>query len=153
MLDFGGGFIFGGLKGNRDLSLAGNSISVSIGNNNQSTTYSGVLSNTALNKIGTGMLTLTGLNTFSGGVTVSAGTLSVSNLAANGSSSGLGAGTSLTLNGGTLLYTGGSNTTFNRSITLGAGGGVINQSGTGPLYSQRRDRRRRIVDEDRAPLN
>ena len=129
------GFTLGGLKGSRDLSSTDNSAVVSIGGNNQSTTYSGVLSNMTLNKVGAGMLTLTGMNTFSGGVTVGGGTLSVGVLAANGSSSGLGAGASLTLDGGTLLYTGGANSTFNRSITLGPGGGVIDQSGTGALYS------------------
>jgi fibronectin-binding autotransporter adhesin len=131
----GTGTVLGGLKGNGNLSLGGNSVSTSIGNNNQSTTYGGVLGNTALNKIGTGVLTLTGMNTFTGGVTISAGTLSVSTLAANGASSNLGAGTNLTLNGGTLQYTGGTNSAFNRVITLGANGGVINQGGSGVLYA------------------
>ena len=63
------------------------------------------------------------------------GTLSVGSLAANGVASNLGEGTSLALNGGTLRYTGGLNTAFNRSISLGASGGVINQSGSYYLFS------------------
>ena len=51
----------GGLAGSRDLDLSGRSVSV--GNNNESTIYSGSLSNGSLTKIGTGMLMLSGVNT------------------------------------------------------------------------------------------
>ena len=142
------GAVLGGLKGNGDLSLAGNSISVSIGNNNQSTTYSGVLSNTALNKIGTGMLTLSGLNTFSGGVTVSAGTLSVGVLAANGANSNLGAGTSLTLNGGTLPVHRRVEQHVQPLDYAGRRRRRDQPERQRPSLLQRRDRRRRLVDED-----
>ena len=74
-LILGGDTVLGGLKGDRDLSLAGNSTCVSVGNNNQDTTYSAALSNTALKKIGTGTLTLTGANTYGGLTTVVNGTL------------------------------------------------------------------------------
>ena len=63
----------GGLTGSRNMSM--NGWTVSIGNNNADTTYSGVLSNGAIAKVGTGSLTLTGANTYSGGTTISAGRL------------------------------------------------------------------------------
>lgn len=68
---------FGGLKGNKDLAIG--AVALSIGNNNSSTAYSGVLSSTtagnALNKIGTGTLTLGGNNSYSGPTNVNVGTL------------------------------------------------------------------------------
>ena len=133
VLSFTGSFTLGGLSGSRNLD--GGGYAITIGNNNQNTAYSGTLSNLTLNKIGNGTLTLSASNTFSGSVTITGGILSVSTLAANGSASNLGMGTSVAINGGTLKYTGGANTAFNRSITLGAGGGVIDQSGTSYLVS------------------
>ena len=65
----------GGLSGSRDLDLGGRTIS--IGNSNQSTTYSGGLSNGSLTKVGTGELTLSGTNTYAGTTAVSAGILGV----------------------------------------------------------------------------
>jgi len=54
----------------------GNPVALSVGYNNASTTYSGALSGTgSLIKIGTGTLTLSGTNNYSGDTTVSAGTL------------------------------------------------------------------------------
>jgi autotransporter-associated beta strand protein len=74
-LVFGSGVVLGGLRGNHNLSLAGNSTCVSIGNNNQSTSYTAVLSNAAPKKIGTGTLTLTGANVYTGLTAVAGGTL------------------------------------------------------------------------------
>ena len=76
-----------------------------------------------LNKTGIGTLVLSGANTFSGGITVAAGTLSVSidgNLgaAANG----------VTLNGGTLQSTGTFTAGATRVFTTGASGGTIDVS-------------------------
>ena len=97
--------VFGGLKGTQALSLtnaAGAAVALAVGNNCQSTTYSGVLGGGgSLAKIGSGILTLAGNNTYSGGTTLSGGELSIS------ASSNLGAaGSPLVFNGGTLQITG-----------------------------------------------
>ncbi len=69
-------YTFGGLKGNKNLPALGTN-SLQIGNNNQDTTYSGVISSTGggITKIGTGTLTLSGANIYSGSTTVSDGVL------------------------------------------------------------------------------
>jgi autotransporter-associated beta strand protein len=84
-----------------------------------------------LNKTGLGTLTLSGLNTFTGPMTVEQGTLSIPTIANGGSAnpSPIGASTSDSANlvlggGGKLLYTGAVATT-DRGFTLAAGGGAI----------------------------
>ena len=69
-------FTIGGLMGSRNLTLAGG---VSIGANNSSTTYSGVLTNSGLvTKIGLGTLTLAGANNnFVAGLIINGGTLAL----------------------------------------------------------------------------
>jgi len=89
-------YSLGGLQGTRSLAFGGNSLSV--GGNNQSTTYSGSLSGSGLlTKVGNGTLTLSGSNSASGGTTVSAGGLrldgliaGILNVASGGSLSGTG---------------------------------------------------------------
>ena len=87
--------------GTVDNSAAGTP-TLTIGNNNVASTFSGVIKNTAgslaITKIGTGTLTLSGANTYSGPTTLSAGTLLITNTCA-------GPGT-ITCNGGTLGGTG-----------------------------------------------
>ncbi len=70
---FGGANRIGGLSGMADLSVPAG-ISLSVGNNNTNTLYSGVLSGAgAFTKIGSGTLTLSGACTLSGGVAVNLG--------------------------------------------------------------------------------
>ena len=82
---------FGGLTGSGNLILtntAGTAVALSVGANNASTTYSGVLSDNAtgaaLIKLGSGMLTLTGSSTYTGLTTITGGTLQVGNGGASG---------------------------------------------------------------------
>jgi autotransporter-associated beta strand protein len=78
----------GSLAGDGIVLLAGHTLSV--GNNNLSTTFSGVIQESGgLTKAGTGTLTLTGANTYTGATTVSAGTLVATNM--SGSATGTGA--------------------------------------------------------------
>lgn len=67
-------YVIGGLKGSRNIDNTGDTLSV--GGNNQSTTYSGDISGAGgFTKVGSGALTLDGTNSYSGGTTVSAGSL------------------------------------------------------------------------------
>jgi autotransporter-associated beta strand protein len=85
----------GGTTGSVSGAIANNSVLVF--NRSDDLTYGSVLSGTGqLSKVGDGILTLTGSNTFSGGTAVSTGTLRVGHLSA------LGSGSVTVFSGGTL---------------------------------------------------
>ncbi|WP_395741000.1 autotransporter-associated beta strand repeat-containing protein [Prosthecobacter sp.] len=91
----------------------------------------------SINKGGAGgTLTLTGSNTYTGGTVVSAGTLSVSNLANGGVASNIGASSNaafnLILTGGALSYTGAAVST-DRLFSVTTSGGTLDASGTGAI--------------------
>jgi len=97
----------------------------SVGNNNASATFGGVLAGTgAITKIGTGSWTLTGNNTNSGAISVSAGTLNANSTTALGAASST-AAISVT-SGATLSLGGASNITYSSRTVALAGTGVSN---------------------------
>ncbi len=86
-------------------TYSGNNSSLTIGNNNATSEFDGVIENTGTNtlaiaKIGSGTLTLTGANTYGGGTTLGAGTLQIGNAGTSGT---LGSGTVTATNNGTTL--------------------------------------------------
>jgi autotransporter-associated beta strand protein len=92
-----GGMTAGSIEGAGTFSLGSNQLTV--GSNNLSTEVSGVIRGTggSLVKTGTGVLTLSGTNTYTGGTTVNAGTLLVTGDIS--SSSGVAVGPNATLAG------------------------------------------------------
>src|SRR5205814_4800802 len=114
------GVTIGSLEGSGNAFLGANNLTV--GSNNLSKTFSGVMQDGgigggtggSLTKIGTGAFTLTGANTYTGGTTVNAGSLFVNNTGGGLSGTGTGA---VTVNGGTL---GGGNGTPIASRIFGA---------------------------------
>ena len=119
---------FGGLTGSRNLTLqngASVSVAFTVGNNNTDKTYSGVLSGSgSLARTGTGTLTLSNRNTYSGGTTISVGTLFLSGAANRLATSG-----SITFAGGTLDL-GGYGQTTSSTVSFQASDGAIIQNGT-----------------------
>ncbi|HEY8949504.1 MAG TPA: autotransporter-associated beta strand repeat-containing protein, partial [Rhizomicrobium sp.] len=126
-----GGDVHGGIIANS----GGGTAALTIGSDNSDSAFSGVIvsgsGTISLVKAGTGTLTLSGANTYSGGTTIGAGTLqigvdSVFNTPGDPTSgiasSAIGTGT-LTLNGGTLK-TDAITTTLANDIVLGAGGTI-----------------------------
>ncbi|MFM9057670.1 MAG: autotransporter-associated beta strand repeat-containing protein [Planctomycetaceae bacterium] len=153
-------YVLGGLKGARNLDIAGNSLSV--GGNNQSTTYSGAITGSgAIVKAGFGGLTLSGSHSYSGVTTISGGTLQIG---AGGTAGSLGSGAivnnatlafnrsdnyggpfasaisgsgSLRLMSGSLTLTGSNGSTGSTTISAGTlqvgNGGTSGSLGTGPI--------------------
>ena len=82
-------------------------------------------------QIGTGTLILSGINTYTGGTTVSNGTLSISADSNLGDTAG-----GISLNGGTLQFGASVNIASTRAITLGTSGGTIDTNGLNATVSQ-----------------
>ena len=139
----GSGFIQGNVNGANSMN-----VTISVGGNNHSTTFGGVIHNNGwgtgpigLTKIGSGMLTLTGANDYSGETNVNAGELLISTaslasgdysvadgatLGVNNTSSGSAPTSNLTLSAGsTLEFQGVSSTT---TPLIAAGNVTVNGS-------------------------
>ncbi|MGA2620279.1 MAG: autotransporter-associated beta strand repeat-containing protein, partial [Thermoguttaceae bacterium] len=123
-----GTFTLGGLSGSSGLTLSDTgsaAVTLRVGNNGTSTTYSGALSGLGgLTKIGSGLLALTGANTYHAATTVSQGTLA---LGPGGSLTN----TSVTVGNGAsgngLLQVNGSYTIGSGNLTLSGGGSTTGQ--------------------------
>ncbi len=96
-------------------------------NHGDGVTFSPAVSGSgSLTQMGTGILTVLGSNSYSGGTTISRGTLHVGN---GGSGASIG-GTSNMLNNGSLVFNHGDGVTFSPVIS---GSGSLAQTGTGVL--------------------
>lgn len=123
-----------------DLHFSGNNtIELSLGSltvgGTGNTTFTTVLAGSgALDKDGASTLTLQGVNSFTGGVSVRGGAVSVSNIGFGGAAGNLGAASSasanIVLDGGELVYTGASGIT-DRGLTIQSRGGTLRNSSTG----------------------
>jgi autotransporter-associated beta strand protein len=119
------GMGIGSIEGSGNYFLGSKTLSV--GGNNLSTTVSGIIQDGGANggvggsltKVGTGTLTLTGLNTYSGGTNFNGGIVAVN------SDLNLGTGP-LSFNGGTLeALTSGVGITSSKAVMLNIGGGTF----------------------------
>ncbi|OKO77073.1 hypothetical protein AC630_21500 [Bradyrhizobium sp. AS23.2] len=119
----------GSIEGPGTIFLGANNLTV--GGNNLSTTFSGALrdggtaggTGGSLTKVGTGTLALSGVNTYTGGTTVTGGLINFSSV----SNFGTGA---ITLSGGGLQWATGSTTDISaRLAAFGAGGASFDTNG------------------------
>ena len=79
---------------------------------------------TGITKAGTGKLTVTSTNSFTGAVNLNGGVTSVAVVADSAANSPLGAGNTVNFGGGTLEFTGATGST-NRGIAVAVGGGTV----------------------------
>jgi fibronectin-binding autotransporter adhesin len=101
------------------------------GATNASTTFTGMIFDSgSLRKVGTGTLTLTEENTYSGGTTIAGGAVSISKESNLGNVAG-----ALTLNGGVLQVTGTTLTGLTRAIVFGAAGGGFDIAAAGNTFT------------------
>jgi autotransporter-associated beta strand protein len=114
------GLTTGSIEGSGLVFLGG--VNLTVGTNNLSTIFSGLMQDGgfsggtggSLTKIGTGTLTLSGANTYTGGTTVNAGALLVSNTTGSGAGTG-----AVNVNAGTL----GGSGVITGAVTIGTGSG------------------------------
>ena len=124
--------VLGGLSGSSNLAFGGSLTTLSVGNNNASTTYSGNLSGSlpsGLTKIGTGTWTLSGNNSQSGLFNIAAGSIVLGSATAVSPNStiNLSSGAILDLNGFTCIPGPGASN-FSGTIRMQFGSIVDNPS-------------------------
>ena len=115
------------------INLASGSITIGGAGN---TTIASIMSGAgALAKDGASTLALQGANTFTGGVTISGGSVAVTSIGNGGQAGNLGAATNapanLVLDGGSLVYNASGITASDRGITVTANGGTFVNANAG----------------------
>ncbi|MCX5788824.1 MAG: autotransporter-associated beta strand repeat-containing protein [Elusimicrobia bacterium] len=117
------------LGGDSSSTVALNNHALTTGSDGTSTTFAGVISGSGGSLVmnGAGTFTLSGVNTYTGGTTISAGTLAINTDSSLGDASG-----GLTFNGGTLQTT--SALASGRAVTL-TGAGTIDTDGNNATLS------------------
>lgn len=106
---------------NSNIDFGTNVRTLNVGSGGSGLTISGIVSNGGVNKIGNGVLTLSGNNTYSGGTTINAGTIQVT----SNNNLGNDTGNTITFNGGTLQDTSNLSFSSSKNITLDTNGGII----------------------------
>ncbi len=136
----GGAVTVGNMVFNSVYTVAGGGNTLTLSNSTITANATAAISaalggSTGLSKGGTGYLTLSGTNTYTGTTTISSGILNVTTLANGGSNSNIGASSNdaanLVLNGGTLKYSPGalSVVSTDRLFSVGTSGGTLDASG------------------------
>ena len=121
------------LNSNRGIALGASNGIIDV-NSGTTLTYGGIMAGSGtLTKVDSGTLTLSGVNTYSGSTTISAGTISISADSGLGSAPGSATAGHLTLNGGTLHSSADFTLNSNRGIALGSSHGTINVDGSRTL--------------------
>ncbi|MFO1489324.1 MAG: autotransporter-associated beta strand repeat-containing protein [Kiritimatiellia bacterium] len=126
----------GALSGTGRIGVTGNAAVWEIGALNTTTTFSGVIdgTNTAVTKAGTGTLTLSGANSYTGTTTVNTGTLKIGYVSALGAIQGSKPVTQVVVNsGGAIDFNGVVDATYGYTISgTGVGGtGALVNTGSG----------------------
>lgn len=129
------GVTIGSIEGTGNVFLGANNLTV--GSNNQSTTFSGVIQNGGifggasgdLTKIGIGTLTLSGTNIYTGDTYINGGILALE------SSGALGGGGNITFGGGTLQYSANNTTDYSARIVNSASAILIDTNGQSVTYT------------------
>ena len=118
------GTTLGSIAGAGTFTLTSKALTV--GSNNTSTEVSGIITGDggSLVKVGTGTLTLTGNNTYTGGTTINAGTLQIGNGGTTGSVLGN------IVNNAALVFNRSDDITYSGMIS---GTGILTQAGSGQL--------------------
>lgn len=128
-LTFQGGTLLTSAAVNDNRSIYLNAGGGTFNTNGFNDTFSGTFQGSGmLTKAGAGVLTLVGNNTYSGGTTISGGVISVASDANLGSPAG-----AVTLDGGTLNYTGATGTIANPLTVSGPAPSLLTNSGSGTL--------------------